>query len=1008
MRTEDGYIIHQCLEGDSSAFGFLVDKYKGSVYAHAYSRLRNFHDAEDVAQEVFVTAYRKLHTLRRWDSIMAWLYSITSNLCKLRTRAKSRQPDNEFIEDQDSDTLDRPSIDHYQEESIFRSLDDALKSLPDIHREILTLHYLAGMKVMDMAKYLGTSPRTIARRLSDARLQLKEEMLAMVESGFEIQRLGAGFTINIVEMVKRIRINPISPTKGLPWGLSFATGIMLAVLGLNSHIGLFNISEMPVDSSLPAQTIVQKVGDFPVKALNISRVTSLSGMNGDGGGVGLLNQQNSILMAPKGEGGKIPDKPSAQIGNGMLEGLVYAPDGETLAISTTLGVKLYDANNLNEIGILQENKEYNACIAFSPDGKTLAIGSGNGGISLWDMQNQKQIGSIPDGQGYFIAFSPDGKILAITGEWDKTIHLWDIQKLEQIGMLKVVADYTYNIAFASDGKTLVSVDNSNDPIRLWDIQTQKQIGVLKGNKDPIYRIAVSSDGKLVTAGGNENEGELLIWDIQEQKLIGSLNGHRSAVYSIGFSSDGKTLASGSYDDQTIRLWNIQEQKQITLIQGNKGDGYKIALKPDGRTVASLNTDGQAVRFWDVQEQKQTGIIDGFSYYPLVAFSPDSKTLASGGGSKITLWNTADQKQIAEIPVTEIGGYAELAFSPDGKILAGSTDKSIYLIDVQAQKQIALLNGHTDYIRSIAFSPDGKLIASGSLDMTIRLWDVQQQKEVWKQNCPSHTHSVTFSPDGKYLASGIGGNGSIIIWDVKTKDQTVLQTPGWVSSIAISPDGQTLVSGIGTVSIIFWDFKKERQIGSIGLGNINYIGKLMFSPDGKWLVSDIGGICYIWDAMTREQLANLKGHKGDISCMAISPNGKWFATASYDGTILLWEVDIPVQGKAVNPMGKAIGTWGEVKKTQLFQNFPNPFNPETWIPFSLSKPEHVRIKIYNSAGLLVKTLDLGSKEPGSYTNREKAAYWDGKNEAGDTVASDVYYCVMQAGEYTSSRKMVMVR
>ena len=82
MRTEDGYIIHKCLNGDKAAFGLLVDKYKASIYALAYSKLGNFHDAEDVTQEAFVKAYQKLRTLRRWDSFLAWLYSITSNICK--------------------------------------------------------------------------------------------------------------------------------------------------------------------------------------------------------------------------------------------------------------------------------------------------------------------------------------------------------------------------------------------------------------------------------------------------------------------------------------------------------------------------------------------------------------------------------------------------------------------------------------------------------------------------------------------------------------------------------------------------------------------------------------------------------------------------------------------------------------------------------------------------------------------------------------------------------------
>jgi len=79
VRTEDGYIIHKCLNGEKEAFGFLVDKYKESIYAFAYSKLRNLHDAEDITQEVFIKAFRKLHTLKRWDSFLAWLYSITSN-----------------------------------------------------------------------------------------------------------------------------------------------------------------------------------------------------------------------------------------------------------------------------------------------------------------------------------------------------------------------------------------------------------------------------------------------------------------------------------------------------------------------------------------------------------------------------------------------------------------------------------------------------------------------------------------------------------------------------------------------------------------------------------------------------------------------------------------------------------------------------------------------------------------------------------------------------------------
>ena len=117
----------------------------------------------------------------------------------------------------------------------------------------------------------------------------------------------------------------------------------------------------------------------------------------------------------------------------------------------------------------------------------------------------------------------------------------------------------------------------------------------------------------------------------------------------------------------------------------------------------------------------------------------------------------------------------------------------------------------------------------------------------------------------------------------------------------------------------------------------------------------------------------------------------------------------IQVKSVEPQGKLPTKWGKVKRTELYQNFPNPFNPETWIPFSLSKSEHVIIRIYASTGQLVRTLDLGQKQSGAYLSKEKAAYWDGTNEVGEMVASDVYFYVMDTdGKSTGSRKMVMVR
>jgi hypothetical protein len=93
---------------------------------------------------------------------------------------------------------------------------------------------------------------------------------------------------------------------------------------------------------------------------------------------------------------------------------------------------------------------------------------------------------------------------------------------------------------------------------------------------------------------------------------------------------------------------------------------------------------------------------------------------------------------------------------------------------------------------------------------------------------------------------------------------------------------------------------------------------------------------------------------------------------------------------------------------LLQNYPNPFNPETWIPFVISKKAHVKIEIFNITGQLIRTLDLGVKDAGKYVSKERAAYWDGKNNEGDEVASGIYFYRIVAGDFVSTKKMVVLK
>ena len=299
MRTEDGYLIHKCLNGEKEAFGFLVDKYKASVHAFAYSQLWNFHDAEDIAQEVFLQAFRKLHTLRRWDSFLAWLYVITSNLCKKFIRQQSKQPDREFVEDIEPAILERPSVNSYQEEQAFESLYEALASLPEMYRQVLTLYYLGGMSSEGVARFLGTSPSNVRQRLSRARSKLKKEVLDMMSETYDQQKLQPSFTFRIVEMVKRIKIQSAPSNPWLPFGLSAATGIVLTILSFSPHLMSLTPLGALLGSPLPSETKVMEVGELPVDVLEISEITFLSSEQGDGNGGAKKFLKPKNALAPR-------------------------------------------------------------------------------------------------------------------------------------------------------------------------------------------------------------------------------------------------------------------------------------------------------------------------------------------------------------------------------------------------------------------------------------------------------------------------------------------------------------------------------------------------------------------------------------------------------------------------------------------------------------------------------------------------------------------------------------
>ncbi len=311
MYTEDGNIVHQCLSGNTEAFALLVEKYKARVFALVYAKVGGFEDAEDIAQDVFIEAYRRLSTLRRWDNFYPWLYSIASNQCKNFHRARGRRIDTlSFDEHADNHQAD---MDAHTEKLRKEQIHEALDSLPEIHRQVLVLRYMAGMRSKEIAQTLRVSPNTVNQRLMRARTQLKavlnEEMITMIPTAFAERKLQPGFTTQIIELIKGTQIQTAPHKTALPLGLSAAGGVILLLLSLSiPQSPLYPVGEW-LGGPLPLKTQAFENAELAVDAA-ATEVAILGGEQADG----TFGQQPNRHEIPAVVGQtEEPDKKEAEI-----------------------------------------------------------------------------------------------------------------------------------------------------------------------------------------------------------------------------------------------------------------------------------------------------------------------------------------------------------------------------------------------------------------------------------------------------------------------------------------------------------------------------------------------------------------------------------------------------------------------------------------------------------------------------------------------------------------------
>ncbi len=507
-----------------------------------------------------------------------------------------------------------------------------------------------------------------------------------------------------------------------------------------------------------------------------------------------------------------------------VNAVAFSPKGPWLAASfgsldaegrhLAGGIQLWDLATSQAGKTLTGHSHWVEGVAFSPDGTTLASASGvwsgpmghpvAGEAKLWSVSTGKELATFRDHKHriHAVAFSPDGKTLAC-GSGDYTVSLWNVKTGQRSLLLEGHKGQVLAVAFLR--KDLLATASSDFTVRLWDPATGQQRTVFRGHGSVVWSLACHPETNTLVSGSWDRT--VKIWKhidatAMEQTTLTQLP---YFVNDLALSADNKLLAACS--GRAVYLWNMPQGKSLGILPAKNKDTLAAAFVGDSTRLATACWEG-TVKIWGGPPLRPQTTLEGKG--PL-ACSADGLLLAfAGKDNAIVIAETSTGAVVASLPGTERAlPLFALTFAPDGKTLvAGRLDGTIEFWDVASRQLRKSLKAHAARVSALACFGEGPTVISASHDETVKFWDLATGKEL--RTLRGHTggvNAMALTHDGQTLATG-SADKTILLWDVVTGQlQATLRGHGQaVTSLVFAHDSQMLISGSKDRTIKIWTVK----------------------------------------------------------------------------------------------------------------------------------------------------------------------------------------------------------